>query len=400
MAAGERSIRVVLRRAPVLLLAAAAFAAPETRETERVRVEAEVSPAEADEILRFLEEAHGQLAAAFKAKPAKGERILVQLREGAPGDPAPRTVSVQPQAGRYATRALLLREYVRVFYELARAKGRPAETPWCRAGLAEFLSGHDWDGRTLRMGVVPAVTAENLPGQALGETRQEGFDLKAVIEGRASASRALSWALYGHVSTGEGGKPLAGFAKFEPKVAGGVKTAPLFWQCFGKPEEYAPAFLKWLEGAQQPFVPLSGDWEGLGPGRVRGSAKGLGACRFQLPADEFRATVLVPKGKTSWRAGAVLSHESDKEYAVFVADWGGYLNIFRMIDGKQKVLEQGPGIPPSADGNYRFHLFRKKAQVYLMFEGGASYGPWELPGGGFGLALEGCDLTFTEVSWK
>ena len=35
-----------------------------------------------------------------------------------------------------------------------------------------------------------------------------------------------------------------------------------------------------------------------------------------------------------------------------------------------------------------------------MFEGGASYGPWELPGDGFGLAVEGCDLTFADVWWK
>jgi hypothetical protein len=38
--------------------------------------------------------------------------------------------------------------------------------------------------------------------------------------------------------------------------------------------------------------------------------------------------------------------------------------------------------------------------VYLMLEGGASYGPWELPGEGFGLAVENNDLVFPDVSWK
>jgi hypothetical protein len=57
-------------------------------------------------------------------------------------------------------------------------------------------------------------------------------------------------------------------------------------------------------------------------------------------------------------------------------------------------------MPPSADGSYRIQLFRKKELVYLMLEGGASYGPWELPGTGFGLVVENNDLVFADVSWK
>ena len=382
----------------LLLLCGVAAAAPEIRENERFRLEAEATAEETDETMRLLEAAYAHLAARFKAKPGK---ISVQLSEGAPGAaPDGKTVVVQRQPGRYATRALLLREYVRVFYELARAKGREAETKWYREGQAEFLSGHEWDGKTLRMGIVPAVAAENLPGEALVEAKKEEFDIGAFIDGTAS-SRALACALYGYVTTGDGGKPLPGFYKFEPKMAGGVKAAPLFWQCFGKkPPEHAQLFVKWLESAQLPFVPISGDWEGLAPGRIRGGGKGLAACRFQLPAGEFHVTVGAPKEKKGWRAGVVLSHASDADYAVFLADWAGYFYIFKVVDGKRQTLEQGEGMPPSADGYYRIQLFRKKELVYLMLEGGASYGPWELPGTGFGLAVENNDLTFSDVSWK
>ncbi|MCK6459069.1 MAG: hypothetical protein L6Q95_04160, partial [Planctomycetes bacterium] len=253
----------------LLLLAGVAAAAPEIRENDRFRLEAEATPQEADELLLFLEQAHAQLAVRFKGKAGK---VSVRITEGAPasapgataGEPlaAPdgKTVAIERQQGRYATRALLLREYVRVFYELARAKGRAAETKWCREGQAEFLAGHDWDGKTLRMGVIPAVSAENLMGKALAEARREGFDLVPLVEGGQAMSRALACAIHGHVLTGDGGRPLKGFDKFEPKMAGGVKAAPLFWQCFGKPPEYAAAFAKWLEGAQQPFVPITGDW--------------------------------------------------------------------------------------------------------------------------------------------
>jgi hypothetical protein len=386
----ERSIRVMLAALLVLSLAA-----PEVRENERFRIEAEATAEEADEFLRFLEAANAQLAARFKAKAGK---IPVKLCEGASG--AANEVAVERQATRYATRAVLLREYVRVYYELARAKGREAETKWYREGQAEFLAGHEWDGRTLRMGVVPIVSAENLPGLALAEARKEGFDVAPFVDGTNPASRALACALYGHVTTGNGGKPLAGFDKFEPKMAGGVKTNPLFWQCFGKAPEYGPAFLKWIESSQQPFVPIAGDWEGLSPGKLRGSGKGLAACRFQLSAGEFKATVGAPKEKKGWRAGVVLSYASDNEYAVFLADWAGYFNIFKMVDGKRQILEQGQGAPPSADGFYRIQLFRKKEKVYLMLEGGASYGPWDLTGTGFGLAVENNDLVFSDVTWK
>jgi hypothetical protein len=380
----------------LLLLCGVAAAAPEIRENERLRLEAEATAEEADEMMRFLEAAYAHLAVRFKAKPGK---ISVQLGEGAPGaGPDGKTVVVQRQPGRYATRTLLLREYVRAFYELARAKGREAETKWYREGQAEFLSGHDWDGKTLRMGIVPSVSTENLPGEALAEARKEEFDIGAYIDGTAT-SRALSCALYGYVTTGDGGKPLKGFDKFEPKMAGGVRAAPLFWQCFGrKPPEHRDLFVKWLESSQMPFLPIAGDWEGLAPGRLRGSGKGLVACRFQLPAAEFHATV--GSRDKGWRAGVVLSAESEKSYAAFLADWAGYFNIFKVTDGKRQILEQGQGSPPSADGQYRIQLFRKKEKVYLMLEGGASYGPWELPGAGFGLAIENGDLTFTDVSWK
>ena len=74
--------------------------------------------------------------------------------------------------------------------------------------------------------------------------------------------------------------------------------------------------------------------------------------------------------------------------------------VFKVVDGKRQILEQGQGSPPSADGYFRIQLFRKQKNVYLMLEGGASYGPWELLGTGFGLAVENNDLTFSDVTWK
>ena len=382
----------------VLLLCGVAAAAPEIRENERFKLEADATAEETDEILRLLEAANAQLVVRFKAKPGK---VLVQVKEGAPGAPDGKTVVVQRQPGRYATRALLLREYVRVFYELARAKGREAETKWYREGQAEFLSGHDWDGKTLRMGVVPAVAADNLPGLALAEVKKEGFDLAPVVEGGTPASRALAWALYGHVTTGNATKPLAGFEKFEPKMAGGVKAAPLFWQCFGKAPDYAPFLARWLEGSQQPFVPIAGDWEGLAP--CSAARLGRGARRLPVPArrdgvprDRRRA-----EGEEGLARGRRPLPRERQRVRRLPRRLGGLLQHLqgrRRQAANPRAGPRHPAVPGT--GAYKITLFRKKEQVYLMLEGGASYGPWELPGTGFGLAVENNDLTFSDVTWK
>ena len=64
---------------------------------------------------------------------------------------------------------------------------------------------------------------------------------------------------------------------------------------------------------------------------------------------------------------------------------------------KGEVLEIWPAFSETA---YRIQLFRKKQQVFLMLEGGVSYGPWELEGDGFGLAVENNDIVFSDVTWK
>ena len=419
MSAEERSIRGMRGRGWLLplLLAAAAVAAPEKREGPRFVLEGEMTPAEADELARLLVAADKELTGYLRTKLPKGDRLHVTVHATAEGyrkaceeagvateEPAlllldAAAIHVARQPRRYATRALILREWTRFHYERTRAKGREAAVPWYREGLAEFVAGHDWDGQALQLGIIPTIGADDLPGRALAATKRDGFDLAAVVDGSAPADRALAWALYAHITTGDKGKPLPKLNKFAPKMDGGVKTDPLFWQCFGKPEEYAPRFLEWLAASQQPFVTIEGDWEGLAPGRVRGAAEGIGACRTQPGLSEMKATILAPKGRVRWRAGAVLSYAGEKDYALFLVDWAGYLNIFRLVDGRQKVIEQGPGPGPSDDGAYRIHLFRKGGKVYLMFEGGASYGPWELPGDGFGLAVEGCDLAFADI-WR
>jgi len=410
------------RLALVLALLAAAAGAADPVETDHYRLVSDGPQAEAEEFARVLEAAWPQFAAYFKAKPKipakeKLEVRFFETREPwakaltAAGATAPegvggmywegdKVVYLYRQPLRLTTRTLLLHEATHQFHFLARTRNKSPVAYWYREGVAECLSWHDWDGRALELGVLPAIALEDYPGKALKELQDESLDLQAIIEAKTEGSRPVAWAIYRHISTGSGGKPLKGFDKFSGKMNGGVQPSPLFWRTFGQPAAYRKELVAWLEKEQQPFVPLFNEWEPLGPGRIHGFAGVVSACRLQAPATQFEATIEVPKEKTRWRAGGLVHYASPDDYAIFLVDWAGYLRITRRIEGRWQILEQGEGPGPSEDGNYHFQMFQKGGKVFVMFKGGASYGPWDLPNPAFGLAIENCDLAFRDVTWK
>jgi len=49
--------------------------------------------------------------------------------------------------------------------------------------------------------------------------------------------------------------------------------------------------------------------------------------------------------------------------------------------------------------NLKFQLFRKGDKVTMMI-GPIGFGPWELPGRHFGLAVERSDVVFKDISWQ
>ena len=57
----------------------------------------------------------------------------------------------------------------------------------------------------------------------------------------------------------------------------------------------------------------------------------------------------------------------------------------------KRAIDQG--------STYVFQLFRRKNGVTMMI-GNAGFGPWDLPGETFGLAVQKSDLRFRGVAWK
>jgi hypothetical protein len=405
-----------------MLLLLALLALPETVETEHYRLVSEGPRAEAEEFGRVLEAAYPALAAHFKAKPklGKGEKLAVEffetreawaaavvaagapVPEGAAGLywPSDKTARLYRQPTRLFTRALLLHEATHQFHFLACTRNRPPTAYWYKEGVAEFLGWNHWDGKELALGVLPLVSLENYPAQALAELKQGNVDLEVIIEGKVEGSRPIAWAVYRHLATGNGGKPLKGFEKLGDKLDGGAKPSSFFWKSFGQPAAYRKSLVLWLEKEQQPFVPVFNEWESLGPDGVRGFSDVVTACRLQATATRFQATIEVPKDPdAAWRGGGLLHYEGPDDYTVFLVDRASF-RVTRRRAGAWEVLAQGAPPAPSDDGNHRFETFVKDGAVHLTFEGGAAYGPWELPKPAFGLALEKCDLAFSGLEWK
>ncbi|MHC4816514.1 MAG: hypothetical protein ACYTF8_00440 [Planctomycetota bacterium] len=412
-----------MRFAALLFLAVPAIAQdPVVVETEHYTLHAEGPRAQAEEYARVLEAAWRPCERYFKAKPKlrKGEKLVVRYFEteaawsvalradgapvvmGAGGyyHPVNKTVYVYRQPTVYYSRVLLLHEAAHQFHFLAKTRNKRPVADWYTEGVVEYLSWHHWDGTTLDHAVLPNISLKDYAAAALKEMQAEAFDFGKMVEGNAPASRAVSWALVRWLATGKDGKFLKGFDALRRKMDGGVKPSPTFRKLIGQPQAVQQKLVSWLSQNQEPFGYVFNEWFGLGPGRMRGFfSGGTTICRLKRVTPAFAATLEVPADKKGWRGGVLLHYTSNTDYTVGLLDWGGWVHIKRFRDSGFRTMERGEVTAIEKGTSYRFQLFRRKGKVTMMI-GNTGFGPWELPGKAFGLAVERSDLTFRDISWK
>jgi hypothetical protein len=410
-----------MRLAALLILVVPVLAQENVIETEHYALHAEGPRALAEEYARVLEAAWKQYQRYFKAKPKikKKEKLVVRYYEteqawsaalkadGAPPvkadgyyHPANKTVYFYRQPTVYYSRVLMLREAANQFHYLAKTKNKNPDAAWYTEGVAEYLAWHHWDGTTLELAVLPNVSLKDYAAAALQELQTETFDFAKMVEGDAPLNRAVSWALVRWLATGNDGKFMKGFEPFRRKMDGGVRPGPTFRKLIGKPDSVKEQLVSWLSRNQEPFEYVFNEWFGIGPGRMRGFfLKGTTICRHVPVTPAFSATMEVPADKKGWRGGVVLHYVSPQDYSVALLDWGGWVHIKRCTGAGFRTMERGEVTAIQKGTTYKFQLFRRKGQVTMMI-GNTGFGPWELPGKAFGLAVEKCDLTFRDISWK
>jgi hypothetical protein len=82
------------------------------------------------------------------------------------------------------TRQLLIHEATHQFHFLAATGNRGPAAEWYTEGLAEYFGMHNWDGKELKIGVVPAVSLEDYPAQAARQLSALGADAVLSANGR------------------------------------------------------------------------------------------------------------------------------------------------------------------------------------------------------------------------
>ncbi|NJN14450.1 MAG: hypothetical protein HC813_02110 [Planctomycetes bacterium] len=370
---------------------------------------------EAEEFGRVLEAAWPQFKKRFGGEPKlkKEERLTVRFLEtreafeaairadrteppaaGGYYWPGSKSAYFYRQPSAYYTRTLLLHECCHQFHFLVRTRNTNPLAAWYTEGLAEYLAAHYWDGTTLVLGATPTLSLEDYAARALETVRTEGFDLAAFVDGGMGENRPLGWALVRYLDTQMEKK----FAPLARKYDGGNVAGPLFRKMIGNPKTVQPAFLAWLEKEQEPWSPVHVDWQGMSGNRILGKGTGTCVCRIKAPVTLLEATLEIPAAK-KWKAGVMLHYTSKEDWSVLLIDWAGFLDIKRWENGRFQILEQGQGPGPTAEGSYRIQLFRRGEKVFASM-GTVSFGPWELPGESFGLALDSCEVSFRELTWK
>ncbi len=409
----------------LFLTAAAAHAETHVVETAHYHLEYTGDAndkARADEYGRVLESAWPQFKAFLQKKPKvkKGTKLRVRyfttrgamvkaIRDdgGTPPDkgggmywPPTRTAYAFRQGTKYKSRHLLIHEAAHQYHFLSRTKNKNPAVKWWTEGVAEYLAHHHWDGQKLQLGVVPLVNLDDEPKRALDEASKPGFDLAQTVSSKEMSSYGMAWALFRFAATGNAGKPIGKFKGFAKKLDAGNQASKLYKRMIGPPKTLGPKFLAWLRANQQPWRYVHNEWQSAGPKSLRGADKKVWSIAvLKLSSKQFTATMRIAGKPKGWRGGVVLHYEDPRNFSVAALDWGGFVHIQRMIDGKWKIMERGH--VPSVEGQKDpvFALFRRKNGVLMMI-GNTGFGPWELPDGPFGLTVYKSDLIFTDVEAK
>ncbi len=410
---------------PLLLLAPPAGAGPEPAPaapvlTAHYELVTAAPPDQAREWGRVLEAAWPLFEAHFGRAPdlRPGERLKVvvardatdwaaAIRQGGgipPGgasgaggyyDPVSRGAYLYPQPTVWYTRALLLHEAAHQFHFLAATSNRSPPAGWYVEGLAEHLSHHTWDGSTLRLGVVPLLSLEDRPARALEALGAPGFRLDPIVSG-AAAPRPESLHLVRYLLQGEGGRHAARFRSLAGKLDRGGSSAALFARAFGPEAPFLEAWSGWLRTVQQPWVGVHLEWEARGERVLRGRSAVVGTCRVRGPARRVQTLWSPPAGP--WRAGALLQHAGVDDFTVGLVD-GATVRVHRRRAGRWEALPASLPPAPAPGEPWRLTAERRGTQVALTVNG-VRVGAYDLPGDALGLAVDGCEIDFRELSWE
>ncbi|MEO8083084.1 MAG: hypothetical protein ABI780_04625, partial [Ardenticatenales bacterium] len=219
------------------------------------------------DIGRLLETAYPQWTAYFGGEPegrlpGKIYGTVEAMRQAMAADgitygggggyyhPANRTFYAFAQPSAFFTRMLILHEATHQFHYLSATGNLGYSGFWYGEGLAEHFGMHNWDGTRLAMGIVPAISLEDYPAQALAEFDAHDRDLAALVADRGGWTRPSGW---GVVSWLLDERP-AGAADLFDRLNRREDLTASWTAVFGPvTDDDVTAYRAWLTGHQQPW---------------------------------------------------------------------------------------------------------------------------------------------------
>ena len=296
------------------------------------------------EVGRLLEAAYPQWAAFFGSKPegrlpAKIYADANAMKAGMAADgitygggggyyhPGNRTFYAFAQPSAFFSRMLILHEGTHQFHYLAATGNRGYAGFWFGEGLAEHFGMHVWDGAELSMGMVPLISLEDYPAQALAEFDAKGRDLAALVADQGGFTRPSGWGLVSWLIDERPAGAAALFARLNAR-----EEPPKAWTAvFGAISAAdAAAYRLWLQGHQQPWREVWRAFEQRGDALVGSSGVNALAVR-KVVTDSF-AVSLEPLSGTL-RAGLVLGFSDAQHFVVVQLLESRDVWAFRMTPG-------------------------------------------------------------------
>jgi len=214
------------------------------------------------------------------------------------------------QPSEYYSRHLIIHEATHQFHMLAKTGNQGAGPRWYSEGLAEYFANHNWDGKTLLTGVVPAVSLENDPAKALKQFEDLKEDLEGIARGTVACDNVLGGALVHFLVNNHEAK----WKSLAARLDVGVSAASAWKKSFGKTgPEFTKSFKDWLVAHQQPLRIVWVNWQERGDA-IEGKSEWACASLFRSAPASIEAEIELKKGDL--KAGLIFNYKSNDDYAL------------------------------------------------------------------------------------
>ena len=349
----------------------------------------------------MLEGLHEQLSDFFGRRPegrleveifATREAFLEALGRdglkyvGGGGYCAPRTKKAYlfPQPSEYFTRQLILHEAAHQFHFFVATGNRPPRSAWYVEGLAEYFAMHNFDGRSLETGVVPAIALEDYPAKAIDALDALDWDLKGIVSGRVKAGRPLAWSLVHFLVH----RRPAEFKRLAAKLDRDEEPLAAWEATLGQiTPEFVAEYRGWVEDNAQPWSIVWTAWQEVGD-RIEGHSRVVGVCVLKETPGRLEAEMELVDGKL--KAGLVFGYRSPQDFYMLQVFSHGWVWIVRRVNDRWETLASEA--VPKAQGRNVVALSRDKSRVTLSVNG-REVRTLEAPGQ-VGLNVDGCRVRF------